>query len=468
MAAKSPLDAVVVGGGPTGVAAARTLAEAGHRVALLEAGPLALLTHASATDLRFTGGSVRALQQALSYSPRASDGNDFGALVACLGGRGVFWSGAAPRFLPQDFAGWPIRYADLKSSYTWAERDLFVSRSWGDSVLAESTGRLLRLAGFNAEPEPFAIDASMSVNGWLSGTIGNPVTSLLRSGLLADAFDERRLLVATNMFATRIDRPPGGSVVDVAVRNQLSGESHSIAARAVVLAAGGFESVRLALTSELPDRSGLLGRRLSDHWFVRAYFPLAPETYDAERPEAGAVLIRPAPGRPYQLEIHLPARRFFHARADSGWHPARTDEYSAMVRAFAPTRSQDSSWLEVTDGNRPGGYTVHMDVTPADEDLAVQMRDGLAGVRDALRADDAAIETYSLGSSYHEAGGLTMSADERSGVVDPFGRFWGEPRVWAVDASAWPHVACANPHLTLVAIARRQATRLAQHLEAGP
>ena len=61
-----------------------------------------------------------------------------------------------------------------------------------------------------------------------------------------------------------------------------------------------------------------------------------------------------------------------------------------------------------------------------------------------------------------------MSADERSGVVDPFGRFWGEPRVWAVDASAWPHVACANPHLTLVAIARRQATRLAQQLEAGP
>lgn len=462
--AKKPFDAVVIGGGPTGVTAARTLGEHGHRVALLEAGPLAVLTHASSTDLRFNGGSVRALQEALSYSPRSADGSHFGALVACLGGRGVFWNGAAPRYLPEDFRAWPLSYTDIDPTYAWAERELFVSRRWGSTHLADLVARLLRLAGIDAEPEPFAIDAATSVDGWLSGTIGNPVALLLRSGMLADSSNPGRLRVATAAFALRVDRPKGSRLLEIAARDQVNGTSHTIAARAAVLAAGGFESVRIAITSEMPDESGLLGRRLTDHWFARGYFPLPPEIYDSQQPEAGAALIRPTSGQPFQMEVHMPARRFFHARADSGWSPARTEEYSAMVRAFAPTRSQDTSRLEVTAADQPGGYTVHMDVTPADRELTSEMQAGLARVRDALNGDEAAIETYPLGSSYHEAGGLQMGADARSGVVNPFGRFWGESRVWSMDASAWPTVSCANPHLTLVAVARRQATRLAGEL----
>ena len=42
--------------------------------------------HAS-TDLRFSAGTIRGLQQQLSYSPTDGQGQRFGSLVSCLGGR---------------------------------------------------------------------------------------------------------------------------------------------------------------------------------------------------------------------------------------------------------------------------------------------------------------------------------------------------------------------------------------------
>ena len=252
------------------------------------------------------------------------------------------------------------------------------------------------------------------------------------------------------------------------MRDGATGADHVVSARAVVLAAGGFGSVRLAMASDLPDRSGLLGRRLSDHWFVRGYFPLPPEFYDKRGPQAGAAIVRQGDERAYQLEIHLPARRFLRAHDDDTWAPTATEEYAAMVRAFAPIQSQDTSYLELTAPDEPGGYTVHMDVTPADEALTASMRAGLERVRDALGAADAEITVYPFGASFHEAGGLQMGADEGTGVVDPFGQCWGDPRVTVADASAWPTIGCANPHLTLVAMARRQATALADRLGGTP
>ena len=95
---KAPYDAVVVGGGTAGITTARTLVEGGRRVALLELGPLALLTHLSSTGLRFDADLARAVQTALQFSPSLPDGTPFGALIKGVGGRGMFWNGASPRF----------------------------------------------------------------------------------------------------------------------------------------------------------------------------------------------------------------------------------------------------------------------------------------------------------------------------------------------------------------------------------
>ena len=95
------------------------------------------------------------------------------------------------------------------------------------------------------------------------------------------------------------------------------------------------------------------------------------------------------------------------------------------------------------------------------------MLEGVNGFRRAIDADEADVRVHPLGASYHEAGGLQMAADPSAGVVDPDGRHWGDNRVVVVDASAWPTIGCANPHLTLVALARKQALSLATRVKAG-
>src|SRR6059058_2744875 len=98
-AQQTPLDAIIIGGGSAGISAARTLAEDGtRRIALFEAGRFSLLNHISNTGLRFEPKAARAVQTLLQYAPPMADGTAFGNLIGCMGGRGMFWNGAAPNY----------------------------------------------------------------------------------------------------------------------------------------------------------------------------------------------------------------------------------------------------------------------------------------------------------------------------------------------------------------------------------
>ena len=117
----------------------------------------------------------------VEYSPRQPDGSIFGHLFACLGGRAMWWNGAAPRFAASDFATWPITLADLEPFYDWAEVDFRVNCDYTPTGLGQMVCRLLREAGLPAELGPYAIDTKPTRNGWIAGTVGNPVASLLRT-----------------------------------------------------------------------------------------------------------------------------------------------------------------------------------------------------------------------------------------------------------------------------------------------
>ncbi len=459
--ARQPLDAVVIGAGSAGITTARTLVEQGKRVGLIETGPLGLLTHIQSTDLRFDPNLVRTVQQGFQYSPLSADGSPFGALIACVGGRGMFWNGAAPRFKAADFDGWPFGLGDLEPYYTWAEGQFRVTRAYGNGRLGQEVCRRLRDKGIPAEPGPFAVDDHYTADGWLAGTIGNSLAPLLRTTLLTSP--TRQLVLAVRSFAAKVLLEQG-HVRGVQAIDLETGTSYELFARSVVLAGGAFESVRLAMASGVPDPNGLIGRFISDHIFIRAYYPIDDGLYDPAQPEVAVTWVPAGDGRQYQLEIHLPADNLFLLKESTVWKPDTSAYYAAMVRSFAPVQPRRDNYLELLPGNAPGKFRVHLSLDADDQRLKQTQIAALEQVRIALGAQSAPIQEMPQGASHHEAGGLCLGNDPKSSVADPFGRIRGLSGLLAFDSATWPDVSPANPHLTIVAVARRQALQLASDL----
>jgi choline dehydrogenase-like flavoprotein len=69
--------------------------------------------------------------------------------------------------------------------------------------------------------------------------------------------------------------------------------------------------------------------------------------------------------------------------------------------------------------------------------------------------------------STHNMGTCRMSEDPQDGVVDAFGRAHDVPNLYVSDGSVFTTGAAANPTLTIVALAIRQADHLASELSAG-
>jgi choline dehydrogenase-like flavoprotein len=66
--------------------------------------------------------------------------------------------------------------------------------------------------------------------------------------------------------------------------------------------------------------------------------------------------------------------------------------------------------------------------------------------------------------SAHQMSSCRIGTDRRTSVADPDGQVHGTPGVWVTDASAMPSASGVNPMLSLMALARRTATRMAAAL----
>jgi choline dehydrogenase-like flavoprotein len=269
------------------------------------------------------------------------------------------------------------------------------------------------------------------------------------------------LTICTNAFAKRIDHD--GRVAKGVEVIAPTGEVVTIAGTTVVVACGGFESVRLALASHLPDDSGLVGRVVCDHLFLRAFYPFPPRYY-GNTPEQAVVYVRATPARPFQIELHLPNDNLFALRRDS-WAPSSAVDYSVMVRGFAPTQPRTENYIELAAGEGRATFVVHLAYSPDDLALKEELTEEFERVRNALPADPAQVRVMPPGASHHESGGLIAGKDPAASVVDGYGRLHRVPNVVVADASAWPTSTPYNPHLTIAAMARRQAVALAERLK---
>jgi choline dehydrogenase-like flavoprotein len=200
-AAGRDFDAVIVGSGPGGSAAADVLTQAGWSVVIFERGRNHLLRHSpdagcldagwqlssdfSNDELKFTARHFLGpdpLIEPRTFRQSPADGDhayvgDVNNLPATVGGGGVHADGKLPRFLEEDFhllsergaidgaalADWPLDYDDLEPFYAEAER-------------------LVGVAG-DADANPFA--------AWRSGPYPMAPGAPMYAALLSTAAAER-------------------------------------------------------------------------------------------------------------------------------------------------------------------------------------------------------------------------------------------------------------------------------------
>lgn len=458
-----PFDCIVAGGGSTGLIFTTILARRGKRVALLEAGPCVLAGHVNNTELRYDGQLVRDLQRRLEYHSEQNNGMTFGGFVSCLGGRGLFWNGSAPRFQPYDFTRWPIDYASLIPYYEIAEREYRVNRILGDGPLSRRFVRDATLSDIPAVVCPFALDYKATLHGMVGGTIANGIAILLRSGALASHPDSHvkissHSLVTTVLLNSAKDKARGVSVV-----SQEDGKSYEVLSKSVVLSGGAFESVKIARSSGIPDPHSLIGTRITEHMFCRANYPVPVSFYGA-KPEIALLHVPANKGERFQLELQAPGPRIFRVQTESDWEPDSSDGYAAMVRSFGSVLPTSHNHLEVTDPSRLGGFRVHLDYSPTDIELRNRMQVAMERFRSVLGLQPANIEIRPTGSSYHEAGGLWMGKDQATSLTDAAGRFHRVRNLVSGDAANFPDLPAANPHLTLAALAFFKSEVLASDL----
>ena len=168
-------DAVIIGSGVAGALVAAQLAEQGHKVLILEAGPGSLDRSRAELVGQFAGAAAKTPEspylpkdaKPLVQTPRsfnddyfAQEGGAGGPAFKSnyerrVGGSTWHWLGNCPRHIPADFSlrsrygvgvDWPIGYVDLEPWYCAAERELGVS---GDHDAWQGL-----LGGYRSQPFP--------------------------------------------------------------------------------------------------------------------------------------------------------------------------------------------------------------------------------------------------------------------------------------------------------------------------
>ena len=325
-------DAVVVGSGATGGVAAMVLAEAGLRVAVLEAGPALTAGQALGREPAnmfgrlegVLGGSQRQQAQHPGYwkaNPRLyvderahpyttpADAPFLWSRGRQVGGRSLTWGGITLRLSDHDFAAaerdgegasWPIRLADLAPYYSRLERLLGVHGGRdglpqlpdGDTeapLPLTPAERHLRQAIGTTLDLPLIASRGFRLH---RPSPGQPWPRSSSPGVtLARALATGRVRLFPHSVVSHLELDgPGERARAVVVVDGRSGSHWRLEAPLVVLCASTIESLRILLHSSeasrgggLVDPSGRLGRGLMDHVSTCRFFTLPVR--DAPPPE---------------------------------------------------------------------------------------------------------------------------------------------------------------------------------------
>lgn len=478
----SEFDAIVVGSGAGGAAAAYRLTLAGLTVALVERG----------SDLPRDGSTLdfNRVVHAGEFKSHESwldgAGNRFSPEEYFNVGGKTRWYGAALlRYGRHEFLAdpqhqcpaWPISYDDLAGYYEQAEQLLGVRHFECEADLRGITDRLARRAPrWRAEPIPLGLSPDILRNALearhfdgfasIAGLKGDAETGFLNR---VQAASNLTLLTGTPV----IDLLPQG-----ANRTRIGGvrlaDGRTLHGRTVILAAGALHSPRLlqryiddqGIAARLPA-SRHVGRRLKMHLLTAMVAVSAGRKSDLLRKtmlflnddlphssvqplgfdgELISTLIPAAVPRPIARMVGERAYGFF-LQTEDGAHAA-----NCVHPAHEAT--QGLPQLDYDPRRTPGALREH--------NLLVR------GFRNALARTGmiAFSQRIGLAGTAHVSGTLTAGRDESDSVVDARGRVHGLDSLYVVDGSILPRSSRVNPSLTIYAWSLRVADLLVRSLAA--
>ncbi len=489
---------VVIGSGPAGAMAAWQLISNGIPVTLLESGtrgPKGLL-------LRMMGQNVLRKKEEGFFG---SDARDYHSspnprttwfLNLALGGLSNNWTGAVPRFAPEDFFDgrrlhdkyvWPLEYENLVPYYERTEKLMGIVAS-GNSFPTLPAG----WADHRLElPEPWhevAVVAARMGHGlttlpladgapWLltrQGTAFNSYASIVAPLARSPLFE-----MITGAHVERLEwSEDKNRVTRVVYRDRQTKQTHELSASAFVVAAGAVASTRLLLNStcgRFPNGLGndrdLLGRYLHDH--TREWWAFAMDK-ELPRLKPSAYMTR----GDYKAAEPLMATSWTIGSTNLkekvlGLLPTATKTFGVQVFGTMIPTENDRVTLHPKDKDPEGLPRASIDLTfnDAAHELIAGARQRLFDVMDAAgyhcSLTELEPEQVAPGSAVHYGGCARMHESSEFGVVDGYNRVYGAPNVLVVDAACFTTSPEKNPTLTAMALAARAADQLSQDLRSA-
>jgi len=306
-------DVCVIGSGPAGGVLSKELAEAGAKVALVEAGdvmnPRDFHTHAWPYDLPYRGKRdgpqpERAYPAEVRESIRYQDCDNVSVdRIRAVGGRSIHWNAVCLRFAERDFrerslegieVDWPLSYPELAPYYSHVERMIGVTGS-KENLEIVPDGEYLR---------PLKLRCSEQIVKRACAKMSIPMFPA-RKAVLTEPYDDRpachycghcmrgcdvgaifsvpvsmfpkaqrtgNFTLISNRLARELLVDREGKVRAVSVVNTATHREEEIQARMFAVCCASVESVRLLLNSRSPqfpnglaNSNDLVGRYLTGH-----------------------------------------------------------------------------------------------------------------------------------------------------------------------------------------------------------
>jgi choline dehydrogenase-like flavoprotein len=508
---------VIIGSGAGGGTVAYELTQRGIPCVVLEAGPWlkpedyendewAAFAQMAWLDARTTTGGYRV----------ARDFPNLPAwVVKGVGGSTTHWSGATPRFRDYELKtrtyygdvdganllDWPITLADLAPYYDQAEKAIGSTHRHGRPALpannnykvfangAERVGYKYYATGpygTNAEPydgRPASIQDGFNFQGDKSSAKWSTAVREVPRAVASGKCDLRAY-----SQAVQITHDAGGRANAVLYLDK-EGNLHRQAAKVVCVAGNSIESPRLLLLSAsslhpdgLANSSGQVGRNYMRHTTgsVYARFEKPVHMFRGETmagiiaDEARLDTSRGFAGGYYMETLSLgPA--FLAAFVEPGsWGR----ELTQLMDAYANTAGmwivgedmpQESNRITLNAAVKDQWGLPVPNVNFDDHPNDTAMREHGYQRADLLYEAVGAVGTHHTPPypATHNLGSCRMSERAEDGVVGAYGEAHDVPGLFVSDGSVMTTGAAANPTLTIVALAIRQAEHIADRLGKG-